>query len=312
MDGPPGGRYFSTMPPRRAGGSPRPAPTSIAFNRTKYGRELLVDAAMVSDLAGFDRTERPHRLDFFDILLITRGRGEFRLDQRVERVAPGVVLFSRPGEVRQWRVPSLEGAVLFFAPAFLTDAFSDPRFLDQFACFHPQRPSCAVRLTARERHAFLARFTEMGPEIRAAPGDGTHALRASTYQVLVLLDRAYVRTHGAPPGTGRDLLVDRFRTLVDQRFTRTHRVAEYARALGVTARYLNDRCRSARESSAKDVIQQRLAVEARRLLLYTGWPVLRISAMLGYVDPAYFARCFRREAGVSPSAYRNRRRPDAA
>lgn len=310
MDGPPGGRYFSTMPPRRAGGATRPPPPSIAFNRTKYGRELLVDAAMVSELAGFDRTERPHRLDFFDILLVTRGRGEFLLDQRVERVAPGVVLFSRPGEVRQWRVPYLDGAVLFFAPAFLTDAFSDPRFLDQFACFHPKRPSGAVRLTARERRAFLARFAEMGPEIRAAPGDGTHALRALTYQLLVLLDRAYVRAHGTHPGAGRDLLIDRFRTMVEQRFTRTHQVTDYAQALGVTARYLNDRCRAARESSAKNVVQHRLAVEARRLLWYTDLPVLRISASLGFADAAYFARFFRREEGTSPSLYR-RSRADA-
>jgi AraC-like DNA-binding protein len=304
MDGPPGDRYFSTMPPRRADGAARPAPPSIAFNRTKYGRELLVDAAMVSTLAGFDRTERPHRLDFFDILLVTQGRGEFRLDQRVERVAPGVVLFSRPGEVRQWRVRHLDGAVLFFAPTFLTDAFSDPRFLDQFSCFHPRRPSAAVRLTARERNGFLARFAEMEPEIRAAPGDATHALRALTYQLLVLLDRAYVRAHGAHASADRDVLVDRFHTLIEQRFARTHRVTDYAASLGVTARYLNDRCRAARSSSAKAAVQQRLAVEARRLLLYTDLPVLRISTALGFPDAAYFARCFRRASGLSPSAYR--------
>jgi AraC-like DNA-binding protein len=311
MDGPPDDRYFSTMPPRRAHGPTRPAPPSIAFNRTKYGRELLVDAAMVSALTGFDRTERPHRLDFFDILLVTRGRGEFRLDQRVEPVAPGVVLCSRPGEVRQWRVPALDGAVVFFAPAFLTDAFSDPRFLDQFACFHPTRPSAAVRLAARERSAFLARFAEMEPEIRAAPGDGTHALRALTYQLLVLLDRAYVRAHGAHPGAGRDPLVDRFRTLVEQRFARVHRVTDYAEALGITARYLNDRCRAAREGSAKAAVQQRLALEARRLLLYSDLPVLRISATLGFPDAAYFARFFRRASGLSPSAYRRTRQTRA-
>jgi AraC-like DNA-binding protein len=306
MDGAPNGRYFSTMPPDRADKGSRLAPPAIAFNRTKYGRELLVDAAMVSDLPGFDRTERPHRLDFFDILLVTRGRGQFKLDQRVERVAPGQVLFSRPGEVREWRVPSLDGAVLFFAPAFLTDAFSDPRFLDQFACFHPNRKSCTVRLTARERSAFMTRFAEMRPEIRTPSRDGIHALRALTYQVLVLLDRAYVRAHGAYPGVGRDGLVDRFRTLVEQRFARTHRVTEYAKALGVTARYLNDRCRAAGDGGAKAVVQHRVAVEARRLLRYSDLPVVRISAMLGFPDPAYFARFFRREAGASPSEYRSK------
>ncbi len=296
MDDPPADRYFSTMP----------APASIAFNRTKYGRELLVDAARVSELVGFDRTERPHRLDFFDILLVTRGRGEFQVDQRVEQVDRGVVLFSRPGEVRQWRVRALDGQVLFFAPAFLTDVFSDPRFLDRFACFHPRRPRAGAWLTAREQRGFASRFAEMQAEIRHAPPDDTDALRALIYQVLVLLDRAYVRAHGAQPAGRPDRLVDRFRTLVEQRYARTHQVQDYAQALGVSARYLNDRCRAARAGSAKKIVQERLALEARRLFLYTDTPVVGVSAALGFADPAYFARFFRRQEGTSPTDYRCR------
>ena len=60
-----------------------PRPDGVArvdFLKTKYGRELLVDASMTSQLRDFDRGGAPHTLTFFDILLVTAGRGTFELD----------------------------------------------------------------------------------------------------------------------------------------------------------------------------------------------------------------------------------------
>jgi len=60
--------YFSTM-------------RHVAFHRTKYGRELLVDAARVREMPGFIRANRAaHSLEFHDILLVTRGTGALLLD----------------------------------------------------------------------------------------------------------------------------------------------------------------------------------------------------------------------------------------
>src|SRR5262245_35578295 len=98
MDGSAPGWYFSTVPRATA----ERAPETVDFHRTKYGRELLVDAGDVSRYAQFTHGGRPHRLAFHDVLLVTRGRGSFFLDGRRHFVAPGVVLFTGPGEVRQW------------------------------------------------------------------------------------------------------------------------------------------------------------------------------------------------------------------
>lgn len=62
--------YFSTM----AGAT---MVRRIDFHRTKYGRDLLVDAAFTTELRNFHLEGRPHSLTFYDILLITRGRGSF-------------------------------------------------------------------------------------------------------------------------------------------------------------------------------------------------------------------------------------------
>jgi len=302
MDGSRPRWYFSTV--GRIPGSR--TPNRVEFHRTKYGRELLVDAGYVAGYRGFDQAGRPHVLGFHDILLITRGRGRFALDAEAHAVVPGVVFFTRPDEVRRWDVCGLDGACVFFTEDFIVEAFSDPRFVEHLAYFRPDRPSGALLLTRAERREYLDRFAVMRREIQALRDDASHALRAVLYELLVLLNRSYVSRHGeAPPRP--NALVERFQASVERDFRRRHRVADHAAALGVSPGHLNAACQAQVGTSAGERIRRRITVEAQRLLLYTDLTAAEIADRLGFEDPSYFARFFRREAGSAPSAFRARR-----
>src|SRR5918993_11843 len=86
----------------------------VAFSRRKYGPEILIDAAMLSAMPAFKASAEPHRLDFYDILLITKGHGWFDLDDERHRVMPGQLLVTRPAQVRRWDVKAVDGACIFF------------------------------------------------------------------------------------------------------------------------------------------------------------------------------------------------------
>lgn len=304
MDAPTPGWYFSTMASPKAEAAW--TPHAVEFHRTKYGRELLLDAAYVRAMPSFLDVPNPHQLRFHDILLVTRGRGTFKLDAERCRVAPGVMLFTRPGELRAWDVSGLDGACLFFAEEFVAEAFADLRFLDRFAFFREGRPSAALELTPAERRRFLARFRAMQREIRTLGDDAAHALRAVLYELLVLIQRWYVRRHG--PATRRltHPVVDRFQRLVERDHARRHRLADYASELGVSPGHLNALCRDALHESASRVVRRRLTLEAKRLLAHSELTAAQVGFALGFEDPAYFARFFRREAGEPPTAFRAR------
>src|SRR3954466_7049037 len=104
MDGIGGSWYFLTMAKRlasRSANTPKTRVQSVAFNRRKYGRHLLIDVGWVHELKGFLFTE-PHALQFFDVMLVTRGSGWFWLDSERHAVRPGSVFFTSPGQVRRW------------------------------------------------------------------------------------------------------------------------------------------------------------------------------------------------------------------
>jgi AraC-like DNA-binding protein len=289
---------------------PRTRPEKVAFHRTKYGRELLVDAAFVRQMPTFLRTRGPHVLDFHDILVVTRGRGVFVLDGEPHRVAPGVALFTLPGQVREWRLPGgLDGACLFFTREFVSETFSDPGFLDQFAYFSPGRPAARLALRKGERRLFLDRFRAMQREIAVMRADAPDALRALLYETLVLLNRWYAQCHAGAPASAPTGLVERFRRLVERDFAHQHRVAGYAAELSISPGHLNALVRSRTRASAGTLIRSRIVLEAKRLLLYSDLTAAQVGDRLGFEDAAYFARFFRRETGKAPSRFRRSRGP---
>jgi AraC-like DNA-binding protein len=291
------------MAPRAAVRRRAPA-RDVPFQRTKYGRELLVDAAFLSDLPAFEATPRPHRLTFYDLLLVTDGRGAYELDGVGYPVAPGTLLLTRPGQVRRWDVGHLDGACLFFTEDFVREVFSDVRFLDQFACLGPDAPSAALRLSPRERAWFLKRFAGMASEIRALGADAPHLLRAILYEVLVTINRWYLARHEVRAARDLPESVRRFRAMLERDITRCHRLGDYAGRVGLTPGHLNALCRWHVGRTAGQLIRQRLALEARRRLLQSDSPVFVVSAELGFRDPAYFTRFFRRETGLTPRRFR--------
>jgi len=73
----------------------------------------------------------------------------------------------------------------------------------------------------------------------------------------------------------------------------------------MTPGHLNVLCRTQAQRSAATVIRSRIALEARRLLLYGNQSAAQIALQLGFDDPAYFTRFFRREVGAVATQFRN-------
>jgi AraC family transcriptional regulator, transcriptional activator of pobA len=96
----------------------------------------------------------------------------------------------------------------------------------------------------------------------------------------------------------------RFRLLIEANYSKHWPVQRYARQLALSESSLNRVCRSLTGGSAFDVIQRRLALEARRRLVYVAASIGSIAAELGFKDPAYFCRFFRKHTGLSPTVFR--------
>jgi AraC family transcriptional regulator, transcriptional activator of pobA len=96
----------------------------------------------------------------------------------------------------------------------------------------------------------------------------------------------------------------RFRQLVEMGFREQRALDRYAQELGMTTTQLNRVCRTVLGKSALTVIHDRLALEARRALVYTSMSVAEVGYALGFSDPSYFTRFFVRATEIAPSEFR--------
>ena len=277
--------------------------TRVRFHNTKYGPEVLVDTAWTREMPTFLRLE-PHTLDFYDILLVTAGTGWFWLDGHRHVVAPHRVLFTTPGQIRRWKVRGLDGLCLFFPAVFLEEFFNDSLFLHRLPYFHVPESLGSLRLSAAAAGALRRRLLAMRRELRPLRPDSAHLLRARLYELLITLSRSFSRQRRGLVKPEPHALMLRYRELVEREVSHHHDVQHYARELGVSPGHLNVLCHHHLGRGAKDVVAERLSVQARRLLLYSDRSAAQVGFALGFRDPSYFARFFRRENGRSPSEFR--------
>jgi len=127
--------------------------------------------------------------------------------------------------------------------------------------------------------------------------------------LLAVLASASLRRMPRGPMGDHDLdRLSRFRELLEAHFLEHWPVSRYAAELTLSESSLNRLSSSLAGATAFEIVQQRLALEARRRLTYVAGSVTMIAAELGFKDPSYFCRFFRKHCGVSPTEFRRRQR----
>jgi AraC-like DNA-binding protein len=140
------------------------------------------------------------------------------------------------------------------------------------------------------------------------------ALEVLRHQLAALLLRlGRLEPEGGPGMAAADSeILVRFRREVDQNFARSRQVEEYAKALSCSVRTLTRASLSATGRTAKQLVDDRVALEAKRLLAESDLAVAQVGARLGFAEPTNFGRFFTRTVGVSPGLFREQSRRAAA
>ncbi len=249
-------------------------------------------------------TIQPHQhQELLHIFYFAAGSGQVQLDMVSHQLAMPCVMIVPAQTVHSFTFGTdIDGHVVTLhcrtldeslgATVEVIEALSKPRIISANRC-------AAHGLIGDLFDQLVGEFSGISPVRQVA-------LRAYFSLILVWIARELATEIGRRPTTSlrQDRRAAEFTALVEQHFREGATLEFYAARLSITPTQLNNISRSALGRTAKKVVHDRIYLEARRNLVYTMLTVKEIAGLVGFADPAYFARFFSRHAGMAPSEFR--------
>ncbi len=132
-------------------------------------------------------------------------------------------------------------------------------------------------------------------------------LKDSCNTLVALITSEFLSQHKSLAKLSRfESITKSFKQSLEKNYRISKRPSAYAKRLNISTHYLNESVKNATGLSVSQHIQDRIILEAKRLLYHTHKSVKEIAFDLGYEDYPYFSRLFTKATGVSALAFRNK------
>ena len=248
-----------------------------------------------------------HVHSFYEILWFQKGTGRHTVDFTDYQVKPGTIFFLSPGQIHHFDVRErYKGIAIKMCTDLLKSSSPDNLFL-QYNSFHTYDSTPYYIIDEPSARELQTLVDEMEMESqRYGEFGNTELLKSLLCIFLVKIQRLGFRETGLRLNNLKPShqLFIQFRQLVEQEYTRLHTVQEYADRLNVALRTLSKCVGECSQRSPLTFINERIILEAKRMVKYTNMMIKEIAFELGYDDPSYFVKFFKRQTGYLPSDFR--------
>ncbi len=233
----------------------------------------------------------PQRPEFHTLYLGLRGQGKLIVDFTPVPLGARTLTVTAAGRVQQFVADgSVDAWMLLFAPERVgPSSILSPTWPEPY-------------LTLRDRAPFDALVAQLAAE-HARPADAQQpAILDSLLRAFLL--HAERLQHVVPTPAA----LERFFTILERDHARTRSVEHYARQAGISKRRLGELLAERTGRTTKQLVDERVILEAKRLLAHTEISVKELAAQLAFDEPTNFVKFFRHHTAVTPRAFRTAQR----
>jgi AraC family transcriptional regulator, transcriptional activator of pobA len=246
-----------------------------------------------------------HKHSFYHLLLFTEGAGSHAIDFKNFTVMPWQMYFMIPGQVHSWSFEGpVDGYVINFSAPFFQSFLLKPDYLEQFPFFNGVIDDAVVGLPEEVRPKVTAIFEQLVAEGESRERLGLDMVKALMLQLFITVGRLSFEQKSGTVTSFNYTLLKNFQKLIDKNYSTLRLPKEYAGLLYITPNHLNSLCKEVLGIPAGEVIRNRIALEAKRLLVNLQLSISEIAYTLNFEDNSYFTKFFKKQAGFTPEEFR--------
>lgn len=253
-------------------------------------------------------TDKVHVHGFYEIIWFQEGEGVHYVDFNEYPVTSGTIFFISPGQIHSFDGRhDQKGVVLKICTELLNDETSSESMYLRYNVFNAFDYLPYRKISERDNEKLSVIISALKDELDDGDNIGHKDYLQSLIKMFLIRVQRNTSTEETtmlnPVRTSHKTFLA-FRQLIEENYCRLHTVKDYAYLLNVTTKTLTLYVNECSTYSPLEIINNRIILEAKRLLRYSNLTVKEISFRLGFDDSSYFAKFFKRSVNQSPADYR--------
>ncbi|TWJ04969.1 AraC-like DNA-binding protein [Mucilaginibacter frigoritolerans] len=287
-------------------------------NIKKYSfKEGLPQEFEIVELAGFYEGFKKiitaaHRASFYHIIWFQKGNPTHSVDFIPINIKPNTILFLNKDTIHHFDSKNpFDGRAILFTDSFFCKTDADHKFLRDTILFNNLFPVSQIKVGHQES-LFESVFQLMTNELlNAKDSSQDEILQNLLHNLLLISERGRRKQNITELKKGLDLdYVMLFKDALDANYKSKKQVSFYAEKILITEKRLNQATTKLLSKTPKEFIDDRVMLEAKRLLAHTAETIKAIGFDLGFDEPTNFIKYFRKHSHSTPAEFRKKNNQD--
>ncbi|MDD2389907.1 MAG: helix-turn-helix domain-containing protein [Desulfobacterales bacterium] len=286
----------------------KPSEISTADFKSRGIGPIGFDFADLADVYGRigNLMIEPHRHSFYEVIWFTRSLGKHFVDFAAYDIRPNTLFFISKNQVHSYEKRNdIQGHLMRFQENFVRKLPDDRMAWFHYSLFKPGTPP--FRLIPDSKCSFFSTLITL---IQRETGSSDQHRHED--MLLDLLDAFLIEAERIEPEYDSSSMEQQtimnvyyeFVSHLEQHYTEHYRVEQYAELVKLSPKRLSEICRTVTGMTAKKLIEERVVLEAKRYIRYSGLSIKQVCHRLGFEDPAYFSKFFKKVTSTSPTQFR--------
>jgi len=254
----------------------------------------------------------PHLHDYYSVFWIESGEAIHATDFVEYSLKADTILFVPPGlKHRMYIDESVCGTYMLFNEDFVRFNRKEHVPLKEYRLFNNPDFRSLITVNPEKREKLKSILEFITDEVRNADQYSRDIVLKLLHLFLLesrrIFDQQYQQSESIPDSTP-DTTIIKFKQLIEEHYVSEKNVSQYAQMLNINPSCLNELSKRTTGITAGELIRNRVIDESKKLLYSTGISGKEIAYQLGFDDPAYFSRFFRKYTGLTLKEFREHSR----